>query len=180
MSGKSVDVNKLIDGLEMVDMNHAEQTRVLLLAGLNDNLIKGQAELRKRLELIPNGWRQYRLAVATVDRLLTQIYATMTPKQLQSHAHAMANSVCGVKLKMASNSTEWVHVNEIDLDLVICIAMQHECRWCIRNDHEVRRCKLRRALSAIAAPDNVPKHGCGYCEMAMARDWQKDGEFNSD
>lgn len=160
------------------DINVHEARRLLMVAAINDSLHRGESDLRERLGMIPNGWRDWRLALCTVERLLERIYITMPNDQLESHQHALSHSEVHTQLRMISRMPEWVHIKAPDMDMLICLAIQHECRYRLRSDHDVRGCKLRKTLQRIAPPETVPRHGCGYRDMASEYDWAAEGEFN--
>ena len=70
--------------VEPLDLTVYEARRLLMVAALNDGLRRGEDDLRERLKLVPNGWRDWRLVTSTVDRILTAIYMTVPDKQLIS------------------------------------------------------------------------------------------------
>ena len=47
----------------IMEANAREIHTIEFLAGLDAQLVEGQENLRDRLRLIPNGWRDFRLAV---------------------------------------------------------------------------------------------------------------------
>ena len=165
--------------VEPRDLTVHEARRLIVVAALNDGLHRGEDDLRERLKLVPNGWRDWRLVTSTVDRLLTAIYMTIPDEQLISQQHALSHSEVSVKLRSATRLPEWVHIKADDMDMLIGLAIQSECRICLRTDSEVRRCKLRKVLQCVIPPAVQPRHGCGYRDIAGEYDWTGKGEFNA-
>ena len=66
----------------IMEANAREIHTIEFLAGLDAQLVEGQENLRDRLRLIPNGWRDFRLAVKSTERVLDAIYSTLPNKTL--------------------------------------------------------------------------------------------------
>ena len=66
-----------------MEANAREIHVIEFLAGLDAQLIKGQEILRDRLGLIPDGWRKFRLAVSTTEKVLDSIYETLPARTLK-------------------------------------------------------------------------------------------------
>lgn len=66
----------------IMEANAREIHTIEFLAGLDAQLVEGQENLRDRLRLIPNGWRDFRLAVTRTERVLDAIYNTLPNKTL--------------------------------------------------------------------------------------------------
>lgn len=69
--------------MKQMDANAREIHTIEFLAGLDAQLTSGQEHLRERLQSIPGGWRNYRLAVTTTQRVLDAIYETLPTKTLK-------------------------------------------------------------------------------------------------
>ena len=66
----------------IMEANAREIHTIEFLAGLDAQLVEGQENLRDRLRLIPNGWRDFRLAVKSTERVLDAVYSTLPTKTL--------------------------------------------------------------------------------------------------
>lgn len=67
---------------KIMEANAREVHVIEFLAGLDAQLVEGQEILRDRLRLIPNGWRDFRLAVKSTERVLDAVYSTLPNKAL--------------------------------------------------------------------------------------------------
>ena len=66
----------------IMEANAREIHTIEFLAGLDAQLVEGQENLRDRLRMIPNGWKDFRLAVTRTERVLDAIYNTLPTKTL--------------------------------------------------------------------------------------------------
>ena len=66
----------------IMEANAREIDTIEFLAGLDAQLVEGQETLRERLRRIPNGWRDFRLAVTSAERVLDAVYSTLPNKTL--------------------------------------------------------------------------------------------------
>ena len=68
---------------ELLPLKGKELKCVEYLVGMESRIAESGDALRDRLRLIPNGWRNFRLIFATLDRLLTDLYDTLPLKSRQ-------------------------------------------------------------------------------------------------
>ena len=66
---------------ELLPLKGKELKCVEYLVGMESRIAESGDALRDRLRLIPNGWRNFRLIFATLDRLLTDLYDTLPLKK---------------------------------------------------------------------------------------------------
>ena len=146
------------------------------LAGLDAQLMQGQEILRDRLALVPDGWRKFRLAVTTTEKVLDGIYETMPMKTLK---HMDRLCQCGqviVRPRPLVKMPDDVQIVPADdLRLIINMIVAQECAMCLKAPPEQKSCKLRKALRNIAPTAEVYKNGlCSYVDVAAAH---KLGEY---
>ena len=161
---------------QIMDANAREIHNIEFLAGLDAQLIQGQEILRDRLALIPNGWRNFRLAVSTTQKVLDAIYETL-PLKILRHMDRLCK--CGeviIRPRPAIKMPDDVQiVLADDLRLLINMIVAQECAMCLKAPPEQKSCKLRKALQNVAPTAEVYKNGlCSYVDVAAAH---KLGEY---
>ena len=161
---------------QIMEANAREIHNIEFLAGLDAQLIQGQEILRDRLALIPNGWRNFRLAVSTTQKVLDAVYETLPLKTLR---HMDRLCKCGeviIRPRPAIKMPDDVQiVLADDLRLLINMIVAQECAMCLKAPPEQKSCKLRKALQNIAPTAEVYKNGlCSYVDVAAAH---KLGEY---
>lgn len=138
------------------------------LVAMESRVMEVEDALRERLRQVPNGWRQFRLLVTTLNGLLDDLYRTVPQKGLMYLQNIMAQGEVLIRFVPASRSPEWKLVKDEDLAVLINLAMGSECAICMRQGREARKCRLRRALEDIAPPGNGhPAGGCGYVNVVL-------------
>lgn len=149
-------------------MNGKEMAVVEYLAALDSQLCKSDV-LRERLKAIPNGWRQMRLIVTATDKLLRQLYDTMTRKNLLHISSICDYGEVLIRFRPAAQTTERKLVNESDLRVLLRVCISQECSICLREGKDAKRCALREAMMNIAPllDDEETTFGCGYQRIAM-------------
>ena len=68
--------------MEKSELNALEIHGIEFLAGLDAQLYRFNGPPEPRLKSIPNGWRDYRLAMTLVAKVLDKLYDTMPRKTL--------------------------------------------------------------------------------------------------
>ena len=104
------------------------------LAGLDAQLMQGQEILRDRLALVPDGWRKFRLAVTTTEKVLDGIYETLPMKTLK---HMDRLCQCGqviVRPRPLVKMPDDVQIVPADdLRLIINMIVAQECAMCLKS-----------------------------------------------
>lgn len=163
------------NNLSIMPANAREIHSIEFLAGLDAQLVQGQETLRDRLKLIPNGWRDYRLAVTRLERVLDAIYATLPTRTL---LHMQRLCQCGqiiIRPKPAIRLPDDVQiVNTGDLRMLINAAISAECAMCVNDAAGQKSCKLRKALERIAPTAALKENGlCAYTDVAAGNEYGK-------
>lgn len=145
------------------------------VACLEKQLFEGDKYLKDRLKLIPNGWRDFRLATKTVERLLTELYKTV-PNSTRLHMQRVQE--CGQVIirphpaVKPANDTQIVILD--DLLMLVNTAMAAECAVCLKDAREQKKCKLRKALMNMTPPKKLPESGlCVYADVAAKNELGK-------
>ena len=136
---------------------------------------EGQEILKERLGMIPGGWRRFRLAVTTVEKLLDELYATLPTRTLR---HMQNLCRCGqivIRPKPAVKLGDEVQIvgNE-ELKTIINSCVANECGICVKDRAGQKGCKLRKALMLIAPVAELPKDGhCTYLDVVAGNELGK-------
>ncbi len=153
--------------------NGREMQIIEYLAALDAQLTGHQDALRKRLKLVPNGWRQWRLMTVTTGALLSSLYDTLPLKSLKHMENLCRNGEVLVRIKPIARQPGQIVADEDDLREIINAAMASECALCLRGEKEVKSCKLRRAMMEIIPPEDIPLYGCPYRDITINSEYGK-------
>lgn len=159
----------------IMEANAREIHLIEFLAGLDCQLVEGQEILRERLKLIPNGWRDFRLAVKGTERILDKVYATLPRKTLVHMQRLCANGQVIIRPKPVVNTHDDMQiVCGDDLRLLINLVIASECAICIRDAREQKKCKLRKTLMNVAPTAELRKDGlCSYIDVVAGNELGK-------
>ena len=160
---------------KIMEPNAREIHCIEFLAGLDAQLAQGQNILRERLKLIPNGWRNFRLAASTTQKVLDGIYDTLPVKTLK---HMDRLCQCGQivirpkpLIKMPDDAQ--IVLTE-DLRMLINLVVGSECQICVKTPQEQKGCRLRKTLANIAPTEDVRRDGrCSYLDVVAGNELGK-------
>lgn len=150
------------------EVNSKELHAIEFIAALDNRLQVSEPDLEQRLRGIPDGWRQFRIAKAAVEKVLDGIYRTIPKKTLTHMDRILTFGEVVIRPKPATRSAEVQIVDEEALRHLINVAIAAECAICLRHGAECRACKLRKALMLIAPPAEIPADAsCAYQTVAQ-------------
>lgn len=157
------------------EANAREVHIIEYMAGLHCQLANGQKILEDRLRSIPNGWRDFRLAMTTTERMLDKVYETLPAKTLKHMQRLCDLGEVVIRPKPAIKLPGDVQIVPTDdLKLLINKAMGAECGMCIKDARQQKKCSLRKAMMQIAPPDNLRKDGlCTYADVAVSNNLEE-------
>jgi hypothetical protein len=168
--GTKLDLGKAMD-VDMMPLSGKELKCVEYLVAMESRVLEVGDAMRERLKKIPNGWRQFRLLVSTLDRLMPEVYDTVPNKTRMYLKNIMENGEVLIRFIPVSRNPEWKLVKDEDLAVLINLAMAGECAICMKQGREAKKCKLRGALENIAPPrEGHPAGGCGYMNVVLGCD----------
>lgn len=128
-----------------MDANAREIHNIEFLAGLDTQLIQGQEILRDRLALVPNGWRNFRLAVTTTEKVLNGIYETLPMRTLR---HMDRLCKCGEVVIRPKPIIKLLDDAQIvlseDLRMLINMVVAAECAVCLKSPPSRRAASCAR------------------------------------
>lgn len=125
------------------------------------------------------GWRDVRLMISVLTRLQDRLLDTMPPRR-QDYYHRLATAG-RYKVEMGTvTDRRYVWADAEDLGALTEAAMSTECAMCVREGRELRGCRLRQALLALAPLDKGEDTGrFASCEYRwIASELIKDREVN--
>lgn len=132
----------------------------------------GQA-LEKRLRRA-KAWNAWRLAAVWLKRALQlMVGKTVTLDQQLLCEHVLKHGTIDITIR-ASQDKDICAVPAAALEDVVNAAMSAQCAICLKEDRDVRRCRLRRSLLKVAPPQTMETAGCVYRDAVLA---SKDGQY---
>ena len=161
--------------LPIMEANAREVHAIEFLAGLDCQLIHDQEILRKRLESIPNGWRNFRLAVTTTQKILDQVYDTLPTKTLLHMQRLCKYGEVIIRPRPMIKMPDDVQiVAKDDLIMLLNTTIGSECALCVKDAAEQKKCKLRKCLMNVAPTGALRPDGlCSYIDVVTGNELGK-------
>lgn len=122
--------------------------------------------IKSRLNGVKNGWRDYRLALTLVSKLLGKAVAGL-PAHQQRHVRNVLkmHEVTLRPAQIVKTPNDMLLIDKATFRTIINTAMAAECAICLKSEAEIRGCKLRKALETCIMLEEYPKVGCGYTDV---------------
>lgn len=159
-----------MDEKDRIPVNARELHTIEYLMALDAQLKRNENYIRDRLRAVPNGWRQYRLLESVADNLGIKICETVPTKTLCYLEKLSIFGEVKVQFRPASRLPDMIWATSDDMRTIANAAMASACAVCLRNEREVKQCKLRKAMSNVLIPEEIPKVGCPYRDIAEVSD----------
>lgn len=122
-----------------------------MYAGLQE-LDEARQEMEGRFRSIPNGWRNLKMVISVLDKLLSDIMMTVPPEKLSSMSRMLPRMrfrvSCGVQA--SELDSEECIIAQRDADVLCTFAHEH-CMMCL--DGDCNRCPLGKTLDSIMTYD---------------------------
>lgn len=122
-----------------------------LFAGLQE-MKKAQEQMKKRISVIPNGWRDLRMLCSVTEKLVRSLTLTFPPEKIVSIQRMLPHMTyrlhCGATASRMNDDE--VIMLERDLD-TLAIAAHEQCKLCI--EQQCARCPLGKVLDGIYCKD---------------------------
>lgn len=122
------------------------------LFGIVDMWDSQGSELRRRLKLIPNGWRDARLIMSLSVKLLTKLCETIPRERLKLIQKELDNTTCEITVRNTITKDErkaYTYVEEEALERITDKAMEVDCLLCDKRGKEARDCQLRKDIERL-------------------------------
>lgn len=135
---------------------------------LLDGIISNSSPIFKpRLqEMVPDGWRQYRIAQGCLSKAVDILYTTMTDKDIKKMCAFTASSKIYVDYNRAAVAKDYELVETDILNRLIAKACENECGMCVKSPAEIKACQLRKDLYSILPPDDTREKTFKVCPYA--------------
>lgn len=137
--------------------NRRELDRILGMCACLQELECAGEEMEKRFRAIPNGWRDLRLVISKLSRLLDDILMTVPPEKLAAMQRMMPRMkfklVCGPQFSEAGNNDCILSSKDAN---ILCNFAHEYCIVC-SNDSACNRCPLGKVLDSILTYDRDGK-----------------------
>lgn len=161
--------------LPVITPNARELLNIEFLAGLDAQLAQGEKILKDRIKQIPNGWRDFRLAMSAIERVLDAVYETLPEKTMRHMRRLGQLGQVIIRPKPAIKMPDDVHIVAADdLKMLINRAIENECAMCVRDLPGQKGCKLRKCLETVAPTAEVHKdERCAYIDVAAGNELGK-------
>lgn len=139
------------------------------------SILYAKEPIRRRVQLIPNGWRDLCMIAKRLEKLSGDLICTFEQqKRLQIYKTAKYARLKYIVAPEAARDPETHLILSEDLGMIIHAAMEH-CKICMGTDAQCKKCQLGRALDRTSY---VSREGKGWWEIAAEREMeeQHDGE----
>lgn len=148
-----------------------EYQAIRAMFGVQNALIKYVPALERRVKTIPGGWRDLRLLVTLMEKLMEKVLFTVPAKKLLAMRRELQYTVTETKVNPAitlADDRQLCAVPRAALDHLIDKAMQYECFGCERCDY--KRCQLFQSIQATYHHDFPKSHTCPLADMTFIRE----------
>lgn len=131
--------------------------------------------VKKRVSLIPGGWRDLRLCQEKLRRLVDSIYRTIPQEQLYSLSRTLkdASYSVGVRGPVGRNrqkvlDEQGIFVAYGDINHLFEAAREGKCLTCVCDREGQARCELRKTLDHIPSDiEDREDGGCPYMDVTI-------------
>lgn len=134
-------------------MNRQEMVGMKWLLSALSSVAYGQDDLAKRLEMIPNGRKRYRLMLGQLRSISNDLVGTMKVGQCKQIKNVMNDMELRLVPKMTPSVTR-VSLEADDLRYIVNQAKKETCLSCIKTDAECKTCEMYQILERIAPLDD--------------------------
>lgn len=156
----------------VMEANGQEMRAIEVLAALDAQLGRGEEALKDRLSKIPNGWRDYRLAVKTAGRVLVALYDTLPEKNMRRMRMIADHGEVVIRQKCSARPDYVQLIANDDLKALVNRVIASECAMCINDVTAQKHCPLREVLERVAPTERVRQNGmCAYLDVAAGNEY---------
>jgi hypothetical protein len=152
-------------------MSNPEYQALRALFGAKNALEQTSKDIERRVRLIPGGWRDFRMLVAVLDRLLAAVLRTVPQKKLLAIRAELSRTICEVHMQGVTSPKDddlLTVVPQGALERVINEAVSFRCFGCERCDY--KRCELFKAVDVLYHYDFPKTKTCPFADMTDLSD----------
>lgn len=161
---------------KIIEANSKETRYITYIYGLDAQLVGGEKHLEHRLRAVPDAWRQYRIAMSAVDKVVRALRVTL-PDKVFIHLEQLADrGEIVIRPKPIGKQLDDVQIIGTDnLKLLINAAIGSECAMCLKDAKQQRKCEMRKALMCVAPPVEIDRSSslCPYVKVAAGSELGK-------
>ncbi len=146
-------------------MSNPEYQALRALFGAKNALEQTSKNIEQRMRLIPGGWRNFRMLVAVLDRLLAGVLRTIPQKKLLAIRAELSRTICEVHVQgvvQRKDDDLLTVVPQGALERVLDEALRFRCFGCERCDY--RHCEFYRAIDALYHYDFPKTKTCPFAD----------------
>lgn len=156
------------------DISGPELRAIEFLAALDARLTDYSKPLEERLRKTKDGWRNYRVAVACMEKAIDAVYESVDNETRQHMRRLVGTSEVIIRPTARAAEVNLQTIDESHLKVLVNTSMSAECAMCLKEGTDVRKCALRKALLFAAPPSRIPDNGrCPFAEVALCHDLGK-------
>lgn len=148
-------------------LSHAEYQALRAIFGAKNALEQTHHDLERRVRLIPGGWRDFRLVMTLIDKLMAAVLGTIPQKKLLAMRAELSRTICEIKVQgvtgTLSDDKLLTVVPQGSLEYVITQSMKLDCWCCERCDY--KKCELFKAIQALYHYDFLKTETCPLADM---------------
>ena len=153
-------------------LSYVEYQSLRSLFGAKNALEQTHNQLERRVRTIPGGWRDFRLLMTLVDKLLGAVLRTIPQKKLLQIRAELSRTVCEIKVQgVAGNLSDDKLLRMVPqgaLETVVNESMSMKCFACERCDY--KRCELFKAIESLYNYDFPKTKVCPLSEYTILPD----------
>lgn len=155
------------DGRYPLSYNEYQALRAIF--GAKNALEQTHKQLEQRVRLIPGGWRDFKLIMAVLDKLLNAVLRTIPAKKLVQIRSELSRTICEIKLQGVTGGLPddklLTVVPQGALETVVNESMTMKCFACERCDY--KRCELFKAIDSLYNYDFPKTKTCPLADLTV-------------
>ena len=155
------------DGRYPLSYNEYQALRAIF--GAKNALEQTHKQLEQRVRLIPGGWRDFKLIMAVLDKLLNAVLRTIPAKKLVQIRSELSRTICEIKLQGVTGGLPddklLTVVPQGALETVVNESMTMKCFACERCDY--KRCELFKAIDSLYNYDFPTPKTCPLADLTV-------------
>lgn len=161
------------DEYERVKMSGREYYALRALIGVVSTFSAYDADIEKRVRMIPNGWRDLKLIEAKADKLFAEIMKTVPLQKIQQMKKELNN--VRVEVNVIPDYTGrkkdcFTYVPQDALEWLEEQVISMECAFCEKTCEQSKKCPIRKNIEALYHYDFPEKVGCPLAQFKIEGD----------
>lgn len=150
-------------GEEKTELRNREYFTLRAIMACIAGMAAGEETMKKRLHMIPNGYRDYRMITKRAESLYKSLLTTIPDKRLLQIKTEMKNAHIEVKVDRditGAYKENFTYVPNSSLEALEDIICDMFCVACEKTEKESRKCKVRKLIESLYQYDFPERNGC--------------------